>query len=98
MSGRGYSIDIPQVSRTNFTEDLKGTTTPGLVRHGDDDQIVPYTDSGLRSAGSLPFGEGQPGPSFRASGMSTRAAHEHIEPPATRHHVDSNDKNILQSF
>ena len=37
-------------SQTDFTEDLKGITVPVLVQHGDDDQIVPYADSGPLSA------------------------------------------------
>ena len=37
-------------SQTDFTEDLKKITVPVLVMHGDDDQIVPYADSGLLSA------------------------------------------------
>ena len=35
---------------TDFTEDLKNITVPVLVMHGDDDQIVPYADSGPLSA------------------------------------------------
>jgi non-heme chloroperoxidase len=34
-------------------EDLKQITIPALVMHGDDDQIVPYDDSGPLSAGLL---------------------------------------------
>lgn len=41
---------IVAFSQTDFTEDLKGTTIPVLVMHGDDDQIVPYADSGPLSA------------------------------------------------
>ncbi|CAB3969515.1 alpha/beta hydrolase [Burkholderia cenocepacia] len=41
---------IVAFSQTDFTEDLKSTTIPVLVMHGDDDQIVPYADSGLLSA------------------------------------------------
>jgi non-heme chloroperoxidase len=36
-----------------FTEDLKQITVPALVMHGDDDQIVPYADSGPLSAALL---------------------------------------------
>ncbi len=36
--------------RTDFTEDLKKISVPVLVMHGDDDQIVPYADSGPLSA------------------------------------------------
>ena len=41
---------IVAFSQTNFTEDLKKITVPVLVMHGDDDQIVPYADSGPLSA------------------------------------------------
>src|SRR3981189_1872289 len=34
----------------DFTEDLKKITVPVLVMHGDDDQIVPYADSGPLTA------------------------------------------------
>jgi pimeloyl-ACP methyl ester carboxylesterase len=39
---RGYS--------ESFQEDLKKITVPTLLMHGDDDQIVPYADSGPLSA------------------------------------------------
>jgi non-heme chloroperoxidase len=41
---------IVAFSQTDFTEDLKKITVPVLVMHGDDDQIVPYDDSGPLSA------------------------------------------------
>src|SRR5919199_333827 len=37
-------------SQTDFTEDLKKISVPVLVMHGDDDQVVPYADSGPLSA------------------------------------------------
>jgi len=37
-------------SQTDFTDDLKKITVPVLVMHGDDDQVVPYADSGPLSA------------------------------------------------
>jgi non-heme chloroperoxidase len=37
-------------SQTDFTDDLKTISVPVLVMHGDDDQVVPYADSGLVSA------------------------------------------------
>jgi non-heme chloroperoxidase len=40
----------------DFTEDLKKITVPVLVMHGDDDQIVPYADSGPLSAELLQNG------------------------------------------
>jgi non-heme chloroperoxidase len=41
---------IVAFSQTDFTEDLKKINIPVLVMHGDDDQIVPYADSGPLSA------------------------------------------------
>ncbi|WP_369137890.1 alpha/beta fold hydrolase [Modestobacter versicolor] len=43
-------------SQTDFTDDLKKITVPVLVMHGDDDQVVPYADSGPLSAELLPNG------------------------------------------
>jgi len=37
-------------SQTDFTPDLKDIKVPMLVMHGDDDQIVPYADSGPLTA------------------------------------------------
>lgn len=39
---------IKAFSETDQTEDLKAVTVPTLVIHGDDDQVVPHTDSALR--------------------------------------------------
>jgi non-heme chloroperoxidase len=51
MGGAKAHYDgIVAFSQTDFTEDLKKITVPVLVMHGDDDQIVPYADSGLLSA------------------------------------------------
>lgn len=48
MGGAKAHYDgIVAFSQTDFTEDLKGITIPVLVIHGDDDQVVPYADSGL---------------------------------------------------
>jgi non-heme chloroperoxidase len=41
---------IKAFSETEFTDDLKKFDIPTLVIHGDDDQIVPITVGGLRSA------------------------------------------------
>jgi non-heme chloroperoxidase len=41
---------IVAFSQTDFTPDLKKITVPVLVMHGDDDQIVPYADSGVLTA------------------------------------------------
>jgi non-heme chloroperoxidase len=37
---------IKAFSETDFTEDLKAIDVPVLVIHSEDDQIVPYADSG----------------------------------------------------
>src|SRR6266850_984797 len=41
---------IKAFSETDFTADLKDSTVPTLVMHGDDDQIVPVADSAPLSA------------------------------------------------
>ena len=51
MGGAKAHFDgIVAFSQTDFTEDLKKISVPVLVMHGDDDQIVPYADSGPLSA------------------------------------------------
>ena len=51
MGGAKAHYDgVVAFSQTDFTEDLKGITVPVLVLHGDDDQVVPYADSGPLSA------------------------------------------------
>jgi len=51
MGGAKAHYDgIVAFSQTDFTEDLKAISVPVLVMHGDDDQIVPYADSGPLSA------------------------------------------------
>jgi non-heme chloroperoxidase len=49
-SAKAHYDGIVAFSQTDFTEDLKKITIPTLVMHGDDDQIVPYADSGPLSA------------------------------------------------
>jgi len=43
-------------SETDFTDDLKSIEVPVLVIHSEDDQIVPYADSGPLSAKLLKNG------------------------------------------
>ena len=51
MGGSKAHYDgIVAFSQTDFTEDLKKISVPTLVMHGDDDQIVPYANSGPLSA------------------------------------------------
>ena len=45
-----HSDGIVAFYQTDFTEDLKKITVPVLVMHSEDDQIVPYADSGPLSA------------------------------------------------
>jgi non-heme chloroperoxidase len=49
-SAKAHYDGIVAFSQTDFTEDLKKITLPVLVQHGDDDQIVPYADSGPLTA------------------------------------------------
>jgi non-heme chloroperoxidase len=51
MGGAKAHYDgIVAFSQTDFTEDLKKISVPTLVMHGNDDQIVPYADSGPLTA------------------------------------------------
>jgi non-heme chloroperoxidase len=57
MGGAKAHYDgIVAFSQTDFTADLKKITVPTLVMHGDDDQVVPYADSGPLSAELLQHG------------------------------------------
>jgi non-heme chloroperoxidase len=51
---KAHYDEIVAFSQTDFTEDLKKVTVPALVMHGDDDQVVPYADSGPLSAKLMP--------------------------------------------
>ena len=51
MGGAKAHYDgIVAFSQADFAEDLQKISVPVLVMHGDDDQIVPYADSGPLSA------------------------------------------------
>jgi non-heme chloroperoxidase len=52
----GYDC-IKVFSETDFTEDLKKITVPVFVMHGEDDQVVPITDSALISIKLLKNGK-----------------------------------------
>ncbi|GAB3224642.1 alpha/beta fold hydrolase [Mycolicibacterium hippocampi] len=57
MGGAKAHYDgVVAFSQTDFTADLKRIQLPVLVMHGDDDQVVPYDDSGPLSAQLLPNG------------------------------------------
>jgi non-heme chloroperoxidase len=51
MGGAKAHYDsIVAFSQTDFTEDLKKITVPTLVMHGENDQVVPFSDAGPLSA------------------------------------------------
>jgi non-heme chloroperoxidase len=45
-----HTDGIKAFSETDFTDDLKAIDVPTLVLHGEDDQIVPFANSGPKSA------------------------------------------------
>jgi non-heme chloroperoxidase len=47
---KGHYDCIKAFSETDFTENLKKIDVPTLVMHGDDDQIVPFADTGALTA------------------------------------------------
>jgi non-heme chloroperoxidase len=74
MGGAKAHYDgVVAFSQTDFTDDLKQLALPVLVQHGDDDQIVPYADSGLLSAKLLKNGMLKTYPGF-PHGMPTTHA------------------------
>ena len=56
-SAKAHYDGIVAFSQTDFTSDLRKISVPTLVMHGDDDQIVPYADSGPLSAKLLKNGK-----------------------------------------
>jgi non-heme chloroperoxidase len=75
MGGAKAHYDgIVAFSQTDFTEDLKKITVPVLVMHGDDDQIVPYADSGPLSAELVQNGTLKTYPGFPHGMPTTEAA------------------------
>lgn len=69
-SAKAHYDGIVAFSQTDFTEDLKKITIPVLMLHGDDDQIVPYKTSGVKSAELLPNSQLKIYPGF-SHGMLT---------------------------
>jgi non-heme chloroperoxidase len=53
---KAHTDCVKAFSETDFTEDLKKITVPVLVMHSKDDQVVPYADSGPKSAALLKHG------------------------------------------
>ncbi len=64
---------IVAFSQTDFTEDLKKISVPVLVMHGEDDQIVPFADSGTLSVKLVQNGTLKSYPGF-PHGMPTTQA------------------------
>jgi non-heme chloroperoxidase len=74
MGGAKAHYDgVVAFSQTDFTEDLKKITVPVLVMHGEDDQVVPYADSGPLSAKLVQNGTLKSYPGF-PHGMPTAQA------------------------
>jgi non-heme chloroperoxidase len=65
---------IVAFSQTDFTEDLKKISIPVLVMHGEDDQIVPYADSGPLSAKLVQNGTLKSYPGFPHGMPTTESA------------------------
>ena len=75
MGGAKAHYDgIVAFSQTDFTEDLKSISIPVLVLHGDDDQIVPYENSGVLSAQLLQNGTLKIYPGFSHGMLTVNAA------------------------
>ena len=75
MGGAKAHYDgIVAFSQTDFTEDLKGISVPVLVMHGEDDQVVPYADSGPLSAKLVQNGTLKTYPGFPHGMPTTEAA------------------------
>ncbi len=51
---KGLYDCVAQFSETDFTEDLKAMDVPTLFIHGDDDQIVPFSNASVKSAEIAP--------------------------------------------
>lgn len=65
---------IKAFSETDFTEDLKAVDISVLVLHGEDDQIVPYKNAGVKSAKLLKHGKLITYPGFPHGMPTTEAA------------------------
>jgi non-heme chloroperoxidase len=65
---------IKEFSETDFTEDLKSVDIPVLVLHGEDDQIVPFENSGKKAVKLLKKGKLISYPGFPHGMPTTEAA------------------------
>ena len=81
MGGAKPQYDgIVAFSQTDFTEDLKKISVPVLVMHGDDDQIVPYADSGPLSAKLVPARDAEDLPRIPARHAHHPGRHDQRRP------------------
>lgn len=79
MGGAKAHYDcIKAFSETDFTEDLKAISVPTLVVHGDDDQIVPFADSGALSIKFLSNGTAL---TYKGLGHGLCTTHPHVVNP-----------------
>ncbi|GAB2461191.1 alpha/beta fold hydrolase [Jatrophihabitans fulvus] len=69
-SAQAHYEGVPAFSQTDFTDDLRSISVPVLVMHGQDDQVVPYEITGVRSADLVQNGELKLYPDF-PHGMPT---------------------------
>ena len=65
---------VKAFSETDFTEDLKSVDIPVLILHGEDDQIVPFANSALKSIKHLKNGKLISYPGFPHGMPTTEAA------------------------
>ncbi|MDB5146292.1 MAG: chloroperoxidase [Mucilaginibacter sp.] len=65
---------VKAFSETDFTEDLKSVDIPVLVLHGEDDQIVPFANSAVKSVKLLKNGKLISYPGFPHGMPTTEAA------------------------
>lgn len=72
-SAKAHHDGIAAFSQTDFREEMKGITTPMLVLHGEDDQVVPFEVAGKKSAELLQNCEVKTYPGF-PHGMPTTEA------------------------
>ena len=74
MGGAKAHYDgVVAFSQTDFTEDLRQISIPVLVMHGEDDQVVPYADSGPLSAKLVKNGTLKSYPGFPHGMPATQA-------------------------
>jgi non-heme chloroperoxidase len=64
---------VKAFSETDFTEDLKKIQVPTLVMHGEDDQVVPFANTGPLSAKLLKNASTRFYPGFPHGMPTTRA-------------------------